>query len=64
MKIENQVFALLMTADFEDWYKNEFTPFVDGDDEAPTKEKIMYWLSKELEWTAAVDRMNITESVD
>ena len=43
-----EVFNLLFTGAFDNWYKGDFEAFVTGDDGAPSKEKIVEWLSTRL----------------
>lgn len=51
MNTENVVesaFNMLMSQNFADWYTEQFIPFVEGDEAAPTKTEIMQYLEKRL----------------
>ncbi len=53
-ELAKNVFDMLMSADFEDWYQSEFMPFVEGDENAPSKTVILKWLDYQLNQKSAI----------
>ena len=47
-EISVKVLDMLMSGCFERWYENEFMAFVEGDENAPNREQILAWLTKQL----------------
>lgn len=46
--VAEQIYHLLSTQSFADWYEEKFIPHIENGDDAPTKEDILKWLSSNI----------------
>lgn len=43
-----QIYQLLFSQDFADWYEEKFIPHIENGEDAPSKEEIIKWIKSNI----------------